>query len=360
MASPHPHSTNLQNNISLSAIFHQMANCYRYIGNTERFRAIAYEHVAKILQHMQEDIADYATDIESLDAIGGIGESIAEKIIEYLNFGKIEIFEQLKKKVPYQLLELMDITGFGPATLRVLHQHLKIRKKEDLVRALENNQLNKVQGLGDKKIEYLQRALKLYKPPIRMQLIAAEKLGAEILATIKNIPGVEKAVIAGSLRRKKTTIGDIDIVIQAQTTHRKKIVNQFIQLPNVDRVVAKGNTKASILLKKSGIQVDIRLVNRLEFGAALLYFTGSKEHNIKLRSIAKNSGYKINEYGLYDIKTNKKLAGATEEEIYNLLHLQFIPPPLRLDNGEIEKALIENKHTKAAFQNKNILLLSNE
>ncbi len=355
-----PKSSNLQNNIAIAVIFHQMANCYRYLGNAERFRAIAYENVSKILHNMQQDIAAYATDISTLDAIGGIGKGIAQKIIEYLQSGKIETFEHLKKQVPFELLDLMDISGFGPATLRTLNQQLKICKKEDLVRALKKNQLKNVKGFGDKKIEQLQRALKLYKQPDRMQLKGAEKIGIAILQQIKTIPGVEKAVLAGSLRRKKTTIGDIDIVLEAKYTHRKKIVDQFIHLPSIERVLSKGSTKASVLLKHSGIQVDIRLVNRFEFGAALLYFTGSKEHNIKLRSIAKNSGYKINEYGLFDIKTDKRLAGTTEEEIYHLLHLQFIPPQLRLDNGEIEKAYLPIKEPLAPNKFKKNLLYAND
>ena len=343
MVTAQPHTSVIPNNIALAAIFHQMANCYRYLGNPERFRAIAYEHIAKVLHNMQEDIARYATDIPTLDAIGGIGESIAQKIIEYLHTGKIATFEQLKKKVPYELLELMDITGFGPATIRSLHQQLNIRKRGDLVNALKKDQLRAVQGFGEKKIELLQRALKLYKQPTGMDLKEAEKLGETIRSLIKAIPGVEKAVIAGSIRRKKSIIGDIDIIIQAGIAYRKKIVNQFITIPQVERVLAKGSTKASVLLKKSGVQVDIRLVHHYEFGAALLYFTGSKEHNIKLRSIAKNSGYKINEYGLFDGITQKRLASATEAEIYSFLHLPFIPPQLRTDTGEIERALLHSK-----------------
>lgn len=360
MVTAQPPKAILQNNIALAAIFHQMANCYRYLGNTERFRTIAYENVAKILHNMQEDIADYANDIPTLDTIGGIGESIAQKIIEYLQTGKIETFEQLKKKVPYELLELMDVTGFGPSTLRTLHQKLNIRKREELVTALENDRFKGVKGFGEKKIELLQRALKLYKQPKQMELKEAENIGEKILQIIKVIPGVEKAEIAGSIRRKKSTVGDIDIIIQAGTAYRKKIVDQFIKIPMVDRVLAKGNTKASVLLKNAGVQVDIRLVHHYEFGAALLYFTGSKEHNIKLRSIAKNRGYKINEYGLFDSITQKRLAGATEEEIYGFLNLRFIPPSLRMDKGEIEKSVIQSEENPAAVKVKKAVLETND
>lgn len=333
----------VQNNAALSFIFHRMADCYRYLGNEERFRAIAYENVAKMLHNMKEDIANYATDVKTLDEIGGIGESIAEKIIEYLHTGTIKTFEQLKKKVPYELLELMDITGFGPATLRILHDKIGISKREDLIKALEADQLKGLKGFGEKKIENMKRALKLYKESKRILLKDAEKIGNEILEELKKIPGIQKAELAGSLRRKKETIGDIDIVVLAETKNRKKIVDRFTKLPQVEKILAKGTTKASVVLKNNNIQVDIRLVHDYEYGAALLYFTGSKEHNIKLRTIARDRGYKINEYGLFDAATDKRLAGATEEEMYHFLNMKYIEPEQRLDKGEIEKA-VQQQH----------------
>ena len=213
----------LQNNAALSFIFHRMADCYRYLGNDNRFRALAYENVAKILHNMNEDIAEYATDVKTLDEIGGIGESIAEKIIEYLHTGKIKTYEQLKKQVPYELLELMDITGFGPATLKTLHDKLRISNREDLIEALEKGKLQGIKGFGERKIENMKRALKLYKEAKRMLLKDAEKIGKEIIKEIKKLPGVQKAELAGSLRRKKETIGDIDIIIMAEPKYRKKL-----------------------------------------------------------------------------------------------------------------------------------------
>ena len=146
--------------------------------------------------------------------------------------------------------------------------------------------------------------------------------------------------MAGSLRRKKETIGDIDIVILAKPANRKKTVNRFIELSQVTRVLAKGTTRASVLLKQN-VQVDIRLVHEYEYGAAMLYFTGSKEHNIKPRTIAKEKGYKINEYGIFEIASGKRVAGETEEGMYHFLHLHYIPPEKRLGKDEIEKAVIE-------------------
>lgn len=331
----------LQNNAALASIFHKMADCYRYLGNEERFRAIAYENVAKMLHNMKEDISLYAKDAKTLDEIGGIGERIAEKIIEYLHTGKIEAFEHLKKQVPYELLELLDITGFGPATLRVLHDELKISNREDLINALETNKLAGVKGFGEKKIGNMKRALKLLKQPARILLLDAEKIAGEILNEIKKLPGVQKAETAGSLRRKKETIGDIDIVIAAKPPDRKKIVGRIIKLRQVAKVLARGTTKVSVLLKYKNVQVDVRLVHDYEYGAAMLYFTGSKEHTIRLRTIAKERGYKINEYGIFDALTGKRLAGATEEEMYHFLNLRYIPPEQRTNEGEIEKAALK-------------------
>jgi DNA polymerase (family 10) len=330
-----------KNNMVLAAIFHRMADCYRYLGIEERFRAIAYENVAKILHNMKEDIADYAKDVKTLDEIGGIGESIAEKIIEYLHTGQIKTFELLKKKVPYELLELMDVNGLGPSTLRTLHQELHISDRQGLLEAIESGKLNGIKGFGEKKIENIKRALKILKPGNRMLLKDAERIGNEILNEIKKLKGVQKAELAGSLRRKKETIGDIDIVVVADPAYRKRIVARFVSLPQVEKILAQGTTKASVTLREGSVQVDIRLVHEYEFGAAMFYFTGSKEHNIKLRILAKDRGYKINEYGIFDAETGKRLAGETEEEMYHFLHLKYIPPEQRLDKGEIEKAVMK-------------------
>lgn len=335
--------TYFHNNIALAAIFHQMADCYHYLGNEERFRAIAYDTVVKTLHNMKEDIALYATDVKRLDELGGIGESIAEKIIEYMHTGKIAAFEQLKKQVPFELLELMDITGIGPATLKQLHDQLNINSKQELMNALLAGKVTMLKGFGEKKIANLQQALKITSAKKRIPLNEAEKTGNKILDQIKAIPGVARAALAGSLRRKKDTIGDIDVIIEAAPAQRRTIVSRFIALPEIKKVLAKGSTKASVLLNEGEVQVDVRLVNDSEYGAALLYFTGSKEHNIKLRIIARNQGYKLNEYGLFDIATDKRLAGNTEEEIYAMLNLKFIPPEQRIDKGEIEKAVIKRK-----------------
>jgi DNA polymerase (family 10) len=267
-----------------------------------------------------------------------VGESIAKKIVEFLQTGKIKTFENLKKQVPFELLELLEVEGIGPATLRVVHDKLHINSKEQLMDALEKGKLDSLKGLAAKKIENLKRALKLDTIKKRLPLAAAEKTGNSLLTSVKKIPGIIQCQLAGSLRRKKETVGDIDIVITADEKNWKKIINAFVQLPPVEKVLAAGRTRASVVLKKNHVQVDIRIVHEHEFGAALFYFTGSKEHNILLRTMAKRKGWKINEYGVFDEKTGKRLAGRTEEEIYSLFNLPFIPPEQRLGRKELDKA----------------------
>ena len=327
-----------RNNRELALLFHQMSDCYRYLGSEERFRSIAYARVARNLQNMHEDIATHAASVKTLDAIGGIGESIAEKILEFLQTGRIAAFETLKKRVPFELLGLLEISGIGPATLRILHERLHINSREDLISALENNLLTSISGFGKTRIDNLRRALKLNNTDKRIPLEEAAGIAAEILPEVNKIPGVLHAAVAGSIRRKKSTIGDIDIVIISREKDRKKIADRLLRLPQCAKVLARGNTRVSLFLKNSGIQTDFRIMGEAEYGAAMLYFTGSREHVIRLRMIARELGLKINEYGVFSVGTGEKLAGETEEGIYRILHMKYIPPEQRTDTGEIEKA----------------------
>lgn len=325
------------NNRQLAAIFHHMSACYRYLGVDERFRAIAYEKASRTILGLKDDISIYAKNVKSLDKLSGIGESIAEKIIEYLQTGKIKLYEQLKKKVPETVLDLMDITGFGPSTVKLLHQKFGIHDRDSLVRALEKNVLKGQRGFGPKKIENLLHGLKLYKAGHeRMLLSEALQIGKDLLDQIKTIKGIKKAELAGSLRRRKETIGDIDIIACINKKYWKNVLVELPRLKNVGKVLASGETKISFLVKQTTTQVDIRLMSEEEYGAALLYFTGSKEYNVRLRTWAKEKNWKLNEYGVFNAKTEKWLAGKTEEEIYDLFGMQFIPPELREEKGEIE------------------------
>lgn len=327
-----------RHNAELAGIFRKMAACYAYLGKAERFRARAYADAANVLANMSEPVDAFGDDIKALDKLKGVGDSIARKIAEYEHSGKIAAFEKLKRKVPQDLLELMEVEGIGPATIRKLHDELKVNTKTELAKAIALGKLNKVKGFAAKKVQKLEELVKPDKEKKRIPLKEALALAKEILNEIKKIPAVEKAEIAGSIRRKKETIGDIDIIIVAKKKDHRRIVDQFIKLPLVEKVLAAGDTKASVQLSNRYVQVDIRVVEPSQYGSALFYFTGSKEHNIKLRLIAKQKNWKMNEYGVFENKTGKRLAGETEQSIYNLFGYRYIPPEKRIGGDELEKA----------------------
>lgn len=325
-------------NKQLSGIFKNMSSIYQYMDGSQKFRALAYAKAANVIGNLQGDISEYVNS-GTLEEIPGIGESIAEKIREYIETGHIKKYDALKKRVPAELLEMMDVTGFGPQTIKRLHRSLQITNRAELIEALQSGRINRLKGFGEKKVQNLLRSLKLHSAvEERMLLWDALQLADKVMAELNKIKEAEKAEIAGSVRRKKETIGDIDILVAAKECNWKKIVIKFIALPFVREVIAKGETKASVIIEDYNRQVDLRIVHPEEWGAALLYFTGSKEHNIHLRTIAKEKEFKISEYGLFNAKTDKFIAGATEEEIYKLLGFQWIPPEMREDKGELELA----------------------
>jgi DNA polymerase (family 10) len=251
----------------------------------------------------------------------------------------VQKYEELKKQVPHELLDMMQITGFGPQSLKSIHEKLGINSREELVKAMNDGTISGMKGFGRKKVENMMRGLKLHETvEERMLLSQALALGEVLVKELKELKEVKHIELAGSLRRRKETIGDIDILVSCAPAARKKIVERFTDSSHAKDVLAKGDTKASILLKQSSRQVDLRLINEDEWGAALIYFTGSKEHNIHLRTIAKEKGLKINEYGVFRIKDDKRIAGLTEEEIYKLLGFDWIPPEMREDKGELELA----------------------
>jgi DNA polymerase (family 10) len=332
----HKVNVTLAHNKELALIFRQMSDCYRYLGTEHRFRANAYAVAAQTLENMQEPVDTMAEDLKKLDSLKGVGESIAEKIQEYLHTGQIATFEKLKKKVPYGLMELLEIEGIGPATLRTLHDQLKVNTSDELLQAIKAGRLGHLKGFAQRKKENLLRVLKVDEVKQRMPLRQAQALGAVVLEAIHKIPGIQQAALAGSLRRKKETVGDLDIILTADRKQWKKIMNSIIRMPEVVRVLAAGETKVSILYGEQQVQVDIRLVRPDEWGSALLYFTGSKEHNIILRTIARQKGWKVNEYGVFEVKSGKRLAGRTEEEIYALFGLPYIPPEKRVGKNELQ------------------------
>lgn len=326
----------MSHNSELSNVFLEMSTIYKFLGDKDRFRASAYLKASRIIQSLPEDVSYYLKR-GTLEEIPGIGESISDKIQEFLQTGYIKKLEILRRKVPHELLEIMNIKGFGPKIVKTLYSKLKITTKAELIESLNNGNVAKLPGFGPVRIANIMNGLKIHKSvEQRLLLWDASKLAEKIVEWMKKIPGITRVEVAGSLRRKKETIGDIDILVEGRPDDRNKIIGHFTKATFAQKILTKGETKASIIMAKTGCQVDLRIINPGEWGSGLQYFTGSKEHNIRLRSIARKKGYKINEYGLFKLNNNKKAGGSTEEEIYNMLGYAWIPPELRENNGEIE------------------------
>ena len=334
-----------ERNNKLATIFKEMSSIYKYMGAEERFRAISYGKASKVIDNLQDDVSIYIKK-STLEELPGIGESISEKIKEFIKTGEIKKYELLKKNTPHELIDMMEIRGFGPQSLKRIYNELNISTKKELINAIKDGRIQNLKGFGKAKTDGMLRGLKLHKIiEERMLLWDAMLVGKIIVDWLIQVPEIIQIEIAGSLRRKKETIGDIDILISCENKHRKKIINHFTNQSITKQIIAKGTTKASIIITEYEKQIDLRIIDKDEWGSALLYFTGSKEHNIHLRTIAKEMGYKLSEYGVYKTDGEIKIASKTEEEIYSKLGFQMIPPEMREDKGEIELAK-ENKIPK--------------
>ncbi len=320
-------------NRELARIFLRIADTIELKGG-DRFRAIAYRRAAATLEDLTEDIQIVAQE-GRLQELYGVGKAIASKIEEYLKTGRMRKYEKELKGIPEELLDLLAIQDLGPKTLALAHKELGIRNLEDLKRVVNDGTLAKLSRIGEKKAENIRKGIENFeKSRERMAISEATEISGETVEYLKACPEVEQVTPAGSLRRMKETVGDIDIL--ATGNNGEKIVDYFTSYARTERVLASGGTKGSILVRANGEmrQVDLRILPRESFGAALQYFTGSKEHNIKLRRIARERGLKISEYGVF--RGKDRMAGRTEEEVYKTVGLPFIPPELREDRGEIE------------------------
>lgn len=325
-------------NKELAEIFNDMADIYRFHGSKDRFRVMAYQNAARLIEHLTYDIRDFMED-HKLEDIKGIGEGIAAKIREYVKTGKIKKYEELKKEIPHELVDLLDVPGMGPETLKKLYSELDVKTRDDLLEALDSGAVKELKGFGEKTVENLRQGLEqTRKAADRILLAEAMEIVEDVRHRLSDCKEINKMEFAGSIRRMKSTIGDVDILATSAKKDRKLVLDHFTSLDNVKKVLARGDTKASVIIEQKERQLDMRLMDDDQWGAGLLYFTGSKDHNIHLRTIARDKGYKINEYGLYKIKGNKKIAGESEEEIYHQLGLSWIPPEMREDEGEIELA----------------------
>jgi len=305
---------------------------------TSRFETRAYNRAAMTINSLQQDVASIYKEggLSALMELPGIGKGLAEKIEEYIKTGKVDKYEDLKKEYPIDFTSLLNIEGIGPKTAIMLYKKLGINDTDSLIKAIESHKLKDLPRFGAKKEEEIAKGLdilKTYKGRILLSegLTEAEKIIDEL-----NKSGlVEKVAIAGSTRRMSETLGDLDIL--AMSKHYDEVMDLFSKLDDVTNIVVKGQTKTTVALN-IGTTCDLRVIDPKSFGAALQYFTGSKYHNIKVRKIAIDKGYKLNEYGLFD-KDNNIISNVDEADIYDKLGMDYIPPEMREDRGEIELAL---------------------
>ncbi len=324
----------IANILSQIAIYLEMDNV--------SFKPQAYEKAALSLESLTEDVSDiYQQEgIDGLKKIPGVGENIAQKIIEYLQTGQIKEYEKYRKNLPVRLEELLEVEGLGPKTIKSLYQNLRITNLEELEEAAQNGQIRKLKGFGEKTEKNILESINFLKRSQgRFLLSEALFLAEDIIKQLKKLKEIDRIVYAGSLRRMKETIGDIDLLVTLKkdtNIDAKKVMDAFVHLPGVVKVWDYGITKSSVRFDKK-IDADLRVVKKDEFGSALQYFTGSKEHNIATRKLAIEKGLKLNEYGIF--KGNKLMAAKTEEEVYRAIRLPYIEPELRENTGEIEAAL---------------------
>lgn len=289
------------------------------------FKPAAYRRGAQVIEELSQDVANVG-GVEELKKLPSIGEAMAKKIVEYLETGKIAELERLRLEQGGISADLMDVEGLGPKRVRQLHDKLGIHTVPELLKAAQEGKLRDLE-LWDEKLEQkiLQNLERVEERTTRFDREEIKQDVEELISTIRNVPAVEKAEVAGSYRRQKETVGDIDIL--AVTDSAEQVSEAISQLPIVRNVVARGDTKISFDLQ-NGLRVDVRLVSREQWGAALLYFTGSKEHNIAMRKVAIKKGWKLNEYGLF--KGDKVVASREEEDIYKALGLRYYEPHERI------------------------------
>ena len=333
-------------NQELSKIFYEIADYLEMEGVA--FKPFAYQRAALTLEIIEEEVKSIYKKggLKALEEIPGVGKSMAKKIEEYLKTGKIKYYQELKKKTPIQMEELTAVEGIGPRKAKILYQKLGIKNLKDLERAAKEHKIASLFGFGEKTEKNILEGIAFLKRSKgRFLLGKILPKAKEVYEKLKNLKEVERVDPAGSIRRMKETIGDVDFLVtprQRAGGGPEKIMDFFTSLPGIIKIWGKGTTKASVRTKE-GFDMDIRVVPKRSYGSALQYFTGSKEHNIVLRKIAMDRGLKLSEYGLF--RGRRMIAGETEESIYKALGMDWVPPELRENQGEIEASL-ENKLPK--------------
>lgn len=326
----------METNQRLAEIFSEIGQ-YLAMDNLP-FKPAAYENTSLVLMSLNEDIAKIYKKggQKALMEIPTVGTAFAKKIEEFLKSGKISTYEKLKKKIPVELKNLGRVEGLGPRKIKILYQKLGIKNLDDLKGAVDKHKIAPLFGFGKKTEENLNESLAFVRrEKDRFPLEKISPIVEKLVQRLKKLKEIEKISAAGSVRRKKKTIGDIDIL--AQSKRPDKVMDYFCRQPEVVKIWGKGKTKSSVRLKY-GFDVDLRIVPKQSYGAALIYFTGSKEHNILLRKRAIDLGYKLNEYGIFNGK--KMILALEEKDVYRILGLKWISPEKRLGKDEIDKNLL--------------------
>jgi len=324
-------------NNDVAEIFDELADLLEIKGENQ-FRVRAYRNAARSVAGLSRSVADLAAEEKGLDGIPGIGKDLADKIRTIVATKKLPLLEDMKKELPEGLSALMRIRGLGPKKIATLHKELKIASLDDLKRAASEGKIRELAGFSEKTeqaiLEGIGRTKVTERGPERFKRAVAEQIVTPLFEELKKAKGVEEIAIAGSYRRRAETVGDVDILVAAAKS--ADIMARFTGYDDVAKVLAEGETKASVVLR-GGLQVDLRVVPLASFGAALHYFTGSKAHNIAVRLMGVKRKLKVNEYGVF--RGKKMIAGRTEEEIYKLFGMPYIEPELREDRGELQAAL---------------------
>jgi DNA polymerase (family 10) len=323
-------------NSDIARIFNQMADLLEIKGGNQ-FRVRAYRNAACTVGDQPQSMVKMLADGEDLSELPGVGKDLAGKIAEIVRTGTLKMLKDLEKKVPGGLSELLQVAQLGPKRVAVLHKKLDIESLDDLAEAARQKKIRDLNGFGEKTEEKILQELKRREEAeVRTKLFEAEQVAEPLEDYLKKIKGIKQVTVAGSYRRRRETVGDLDILVTCKND--SPVMESFIEYEDVVEVIAKGKTKSTVRLR-DGLQVDLRVVPEVSYGAALHYFTGSKEHNVAVRKIAVKKGLKINEYGVFQTKGNeKRVAGVNEKEVFATVDLSYIEPELRENRGEIEMA----------------------
>ncbi len=320
-------------NSYIGQIFSDLADLLEIEG-ANPFRVRAYRNAARVVSGWPQSFAELIAHGEDIPKLPGLGEDLRGKVREIATTGRLSALQEAERRIPKDLSPLLKIPGLGPKRVLALRNQFKIRNLKDLNSVVQSGKLRRLRGFGEK-LEHsiLEELERTASQPKRIKLAVAEQIAEPFLAYLNAVPGIKQAIIAGSYRRRQETVGDIDILVACRKS--AEVIDRFIHYEEVERVLARGTTKATVFLR-FGVQVDLRVVPEASYGAALHYFTGSKPHNIAVRMLGVRRGLKINEYGVF--RGNSRIAGRTEEEVYKQVDLPYIEPELREMRGEIEAA----------------------